>query len=234
MAHQIDLQLLTLGGLAHRCAQETELFFRRQGYDPRYCFELFRRAIIGRDQHAWQIVYTQYQPLVVGWVERHSAFPDSGEEVQYFVNRAFEKMWHALPPDKFGNFPNLKSLLRYLQVCVHSVILDQVRKVELAVVDIDDEATIGEHEVTKQSTKDRALDKVHRQELWQEIDARLNTDQERKVMFGSFVLALKPQDLLSHYPEAFDNVSQIYRAKENVLARLRRDAELLRFLGGDA
>lgn len=236
MAHQADLQLLTLGGLAQRCTQETELFFRRQSYDPRYCFELFRRAVIGRDQHAWERIYAQYRPLVAGWVKCHSAFPDSGEEVQYFVNRAFEKMWSALPPDKFGNFPNLKSLLRYLQVCVHSVILDRVRKGELAIVDvdIDDEVSLGEQEITSRPSSDRALDRIHQQEVWREIDARLSSDRERKVVYGSFVLALKPREILAHYPETFDSVNQVYRAKENVLARLRRDSELLKFLADNA
>lgn len=236
MTHQADLQLLTLGGLARRCTQETELFFRHQSYDPSYCFELFRRAIIGHDQHAWEHIYAQYRPLVAGWVERHSAFSESGEEAQYFVNRAFEKMWSALPPDKFGDFPNLKSLLRYLQVCVHSVILDRVRRRELAVVDvdIDDEVSLGEQEITSRPSTDRALDRIHQQELWREIDARLGNDQERKVVYGSFVLALKPREILTHYPETFNSVKQVYRAKENVLSRLRRDSELLKFLACDA
>ena len=139
MSHQTELQLLTLAGIAHRCAQETELFFQRQRYDPRYCFELFRRAIVHCNQRAWEIAYAQYRSLVAGWVERHSAFSTSGEEVQHFVNRAFEKMWVALTPDKFNNFSDLKSLLRYLQMCVHSVILDQVRVAEKSSVGIQDE-----------------------------------------------------------------------------------------------
>jgi DNA-directed RNA polymerase specialized sigma24 family protein len=136
MAHQIDLRALTLAGIAHRCARETELFFQRQGHDPRYCFELFRRAIVEHDHCAWELVYAQYRPLVTGWVTRHAAFPTSGEEAQYFVNRAFEKMWLALAPEKFGQFANLKSLLRYLQMCVHSVILDHVRAAEQSALEV--------------------------------------------------------------------------------------------------
>lgn len=96
MSTQADPRLLTLPGLALRCGQESERFFRRQDYDPRYCFELFRRAILHRNSQAWEIIYTQYRPLVAGWVERHPTFPTSHEENEYFVNRAFEKMWTAL------------------------------------------------------------------------------------------------------------------------------------------
>jgi DNA-directed RNA polymerase specialized sigma24 family protein len=234
MAQQADLQLLTLAGIAHRCTQETELFFRRQGYDPRPCFELFRRAIVGRSQQAWAHVYTQYRPLVVGWIDRHSAFPDSGEEVQYFVNRAFEKMWSALTPEKFAGFPDLKSLLRYLQVCVHSVILDQVRKVGLDTLSIDDETRATIPWTDGQSSENQVLAQVHRQELWQEINARLNDDKERKVVYGTFVLALKPREVYAQFSETFGDVKEVYRVKENVIARLRRDTELQKFFGGDA
>lgn len=234
MSHQTDLRLLTLVGVAHRCAHETELFFQRQGYDPRYCFELFRRAIMGRNQRAWELVYAQYRPLVAGWVERHSAFPASGEEVQYFVNRAFEKMWVALTPGKFSQFSNLKSLLRYLQMCVHSVILDQVRVAEQAVVGVQAEVSSVESRAGGPVVENQALARVRRQEFWGEISARLRNEKERRVVYGSFVLALKPRELYSQFRETFRDVTEVYRVKENVLARLRRDAELKKLLGQDA
>ena len=96
MTEQADLRRLALLGIARRCEQETNHFFQRKRHDPRFCFELFRRAIVDRSQDAWALAYTQYRPLLSGWVERHSAFEGSGEETQYYVNRAFEKMWTAL------------------------------------------------------------------------------------------------------------------------------------------
>jgi hypothetical protein len=53
-------------------------------------------------------------------------------------------------------------------------------------------------------------------------------------VYGSFVLALKPRELAARYPEMFDDVRQVYRIKENVLARLGRDAELQEILGPNA
>ena len=234
MASRTDVLPLTLASIAHRCARETELFFQRLRHDPRYCFELFRRAIMDHDQHAWDLVYYQYRALVAGWVERHSAFPASGEEVQYYVNRAFEKMWVAMTPGKFGHFSNLKSLLRYLQMCVHSAILDRVRKAELPLVDI--EAADSGAWATEDSslTGDQALDRVHRQEFWREVNTRLKNDKERQVVYGSFVLALKPRELCAHFQDTFRDVKDVYRVKENVLARLSRDTELQKLLSGDA
>jgi DNA-directed RNA polymerase specialized sigma24 family protein len=234
MAQKIDVQQLTLAGIAHRCARETELFFQRRSNDPLYCFELFRRAIVDHDQQAWHLVYSQYRPLVAGWVERHSGYLDSGEEVQYYVNRAFERMWSALTPEKFDRFPNLKSLLRYLQMCVHSAILDRVRRAELPVAEVEDDAPALASASALPGTAGQALERVQRQELWSEVTARLKNEQERTVVYASFVLALKPREICIRFPGTFRDVREVYRVKENVLARLGRDAELRRILHGDA
>jgi len=234
MLHLTDFETLTLTGIAHRCAQETELFFQRKGYNPRYCFELFRRAIMERNQRAWELVYNQYRSLVGSWVKRHSAFPSSGEEAQYFVNRAFEKMWVAVTPDRFGRFPDLKSLLRYLQTCVHSVVLDQVRVAEQAEVGAEADIASVEGEAGDTTPEDQALARVQGQELWDQITTRLRNDREHRVMYGSFVLALKPREIYAEGKDTFRDVREVYRVKENVLARLRRDAELKKLLGADA
>jgi DNA-directed RNA polymerase specialized sigma24 family protein len=233
MTHLPDLRLLTLAGIAHRCAQETELFFHRQRYDPRYCFELFRRAIMERSQRAWELVYAQYRPLVTGWVERHSAFPTSGEEAQYFVNRAFEKMWAALSPGKLSHFSDLKSLLRYLQMCVHSVVLDQVRVAEQSIVGSQSEMLSAASKAQGPTVEDQALAQVHQEKFWEEIGTRLHSEKERRVVYGSFVLALKPREIYARYRETFRDVNEVYRVKENVLARLGRDPALKESLGED-
>ena len=227
------LERQALATIAHRCADETERFFRRLSHDPRFCFELFRRALVVRVDGAWELIYQQYLPLVSSWVERHSAFAASGEEVQYFVNRAFEKMWQAVTPRKFGRFPELKSLLRYLQMCVHSVVLDQVRVAERSIVGVQVESRAAENRVKGPTIEDQALGQVRRQEFWDQINARLRDEKERLVVYGSFVLALKPRELYAQFRETFCDVNQVYRVKENVLARLRRDAELCEFLGRD-
>ena len=90
-------------------------------------YGLFQQAIVQRVAEAWEQIYQLYTPLVQKWVVRHPSFANTGEDVDYFVNRAFEKMWRALTPEKFANFPELKSLLAYLKMCVNSVIIDHLR-----------------------------------------------------------------------------------------------------------
>jgi len=234
MTYQAAFQLLTLSSIAQRCARETELFFQRQSYDPWYCFELFRRAIVDRSQPAWEHVYGQYQGLVTGWVQRHAAFPVSGEEPDYFVNRAFEKMWAAITPDRFDRFPDLKSLLRYLQMCVHSAILDLARSAEQSTVGIREETAAVANQAEGAGVDDQAMARVYQQELWRAINARLHDEKEQRVLYGSFVLALKPREIYTHFSGTFRDVDEVYRVKENLLARLRRDAELRKLLAEHA
>jgi hypothetical protein len=226
MPHSTDPHALTLSGIAHRCMSETELFFQHLPNDPRYCFELFRRAILQRDQLAWKHLYRQYEPLVTGWVRQHPAFPSTGEEAQYLSNCAFEKMWMAVTPERFSRFDNLKSLLRYLQMCVHSTILDIVRANDCPISDTPVERLAAEGPAGEGAVERAVLNRVEQEAFWREIESRLHSDQERQVVYGSFVLAMKPSELYAHYPNTFRDVHHVYRVKENVLARLRRDGTL--------
>lgn len=216
----------TLTDLAQRCSTETERFFRGQAYDPEQCFELFRRAILKQDQRAWEAIYTQYEPLVKSWVSRHPGYPSSGEEVAYFVNRAYEKIWAALTPEKFKRFPELEGLLRYLKLCVHSVISDHNRSQKLdELIALTDQA-VSPQEEHENPVEERALAQADRSIFWEAIQARLNDEKEQQVVYGSFVLGLKPGEILEEFSQSFADVEEIYRIKQNVLARLRRDRAL--------
>jgi DNA-directed RNA polymerase specialized sigma24 family protein len=228
---QTEIQSLTLAGVRHRCAQETERFFARQEHDPRFCFELFRRAILQRNDLAWECVYAQYRSLVVRWLERHPALPLSGEEAQFFLNRAFEKMWRGLTPEKFAMFEDLKSILRYLQMCAHSVVIDFLRRKEQKVLlDAVDEA---EQMLVSEETavEDQITNELEKQKLWGWLEEQFNDEKERLAIYGIFVLGLKPAEVVGEYGRVFQNVKEVYRAKENVVARLRRSQEFKQIWG---
>ncbi len=120
---------LSVNDLARCCAEETNKFLRNSASNDRYCLELFRRAIVKRDEDAWACLYQQYAPLVLTWVNQHQSATsllgqDGGSPL---VNAAFAKFAQALTPAKMGNFDSLAAILKYLKMCVHSVIADEVR-----------------------------------------------------------------------------------------------------------
>ena len=218
------LDQLTLTGIAHRCAQETERYFQRQKHDPRYCYELFRRAIVEREEACWDLIYHRYRPLVIHWVRRHPLFPTCSEEDEFFVNRAFEKMWAALTPEKFDRKADLPGVLEYLHMCANSAIIDHVRSSHRAQLVAIEE--VPEKETADHSFEDQVMGDIHAEEIWRSVVSRLHGEQEEKVAYASFVLELKPREILELHPNTFQGVDEIYAIKQNVMARLRRDAEL--------
>jgi hypothetical protein len=229
MTDVVDLQHLTVADLAKRCAQETELFFQRQVQDAKYCFELFRRAIRETDQFAWDMIYAQYKPLVTGWVKQNQAFEVSGEEVEYFVNGAFGKISGILTAERFDGFAEIGSLLRYLKMCVHSVIVDHTRSVDQPKLYPLDDAL--KEPSTDPTLESQTMDRAYRQAFWDLVSGRLNDEKERLVMEGLFILALKPRELYERSRHKFSDVDEIYRVKQNILARLGRDPEFGKLVG---
>src|SRR5512146_2916655 len=122
-----DPRSLPLDSLANLCAQQTAHFYQGRESDTSYCFEIFRRAILKIDPFAWEYIQQVYSDQIVRWVRRHPAFVATGEEEAYFLNRALENFWQAVTADRFGQFPDLKHVLSYLQLCVFSVITDTIR-----------------------------------------------------------------------------------------------------------
>jgi hypothetical protein len=227
---QLDLPALPLSGLRHHCAQESDRFFNRQDHDPRFCYELFRRAILLRDEQAWAGIYNQYLRLVTHWVERHAVFSASGEEAQFFANRAFEKVWLGITPEKFATFTDLAAILRYLQLCVHSVMIDHARQKEqkLKLDAIEDSHYRPRSGGT--AVEDHIAHHLDRKTFWRWLSQQFNDEREHYVVYGMFILALKPREVQSQFPNVFADVSDVYRTKENLLARLRRSEELKKFL----
>jgi len=232
MSDEIQLQTMAVDLLAEKCKQETSNYFKHQDHDDKYCFELFRRGVQEQDHFAWDVICIQYQSLVIGWVSQHSGFEASGEDVEFFVNGAFGKIAGTLSPEKFQNFSDLGYLLRYLKMCVHSVITDYNRAADYA--DFANIEEADDEESSELSPEDQAMEHSHRQTFWDLTQARLHDEEERVVIHCSFVLELKPQEILNYFPGLFADVDEVYRIKQNVISRLRRDAEFRKLLDLDA
>ncbi|GBD29521.1 hypothetical protein HRbin32_00611 [bacterium HR32] len=179
-------------------------------------YALFHRALVHRDREAWSALYARYENLVAAWARRHPGFLRTGEPVDYFVNRAFEKLLAAVDGDKFSRFPDLPSVLRYLKMCTHSAVLDLVRaRQRQAFEDPGDVPQTHDPEA-------EALERLHRQEVWDLVQSLLRDDRERVLVYESFVMGSTPQELRERRPDLFPTVQEVYLAKRNLLGRLRR------------
>ena len=227
------ISAFSIESLAHRCRQEPGRFFDLGSSDDRYCFELFRRALAEQDPLAWELILEQYTPLVTGWIIRHPAFSQAEEEREYFLNRAFERLWHAMTPEKFERMANLKALIAYLKLCVHAALIEhverRVNREEWSAADIDSDLNSF---TTGRDAAAAVRSDMMANHIWACIENTVKTEAETVIARCSFIFDMKPAEICEMYPDLFDDVRLVYRQKENLLARLGRDADLQAILAG--
>jgi hypothetical protein len=228
-AKRLDLTALDLATLVRRCQVETERFYQGQPNDSRFAYELFRRALVVRDEAAWAQVYSDYRVMVERWVHRTGGITSTGESSEFFVVDAFTRFWRAIPPERFASFPSLAALLHYLQRCAASVVIDSARAAAWGEM-LPEEAIPIEHG-PQSSPDEEALARVNRAEFWGHIRAQLRGESELAVVYDSFVLGMKPGEIYERRRELFASIGEVYTTKRNALTRLSRDPLLRSMVG---
>jgi hypothetical protein len=187
---------------------------------------LFRRAIVDRNDDAWGSIYQQYAPLVLTWVTQHqSATPILGQEGGApLVNAAFAKFAQALTPVKMEHFDSLAAVLKYLKMCVHSVVADEVRSRKAQ--QFEDTLDIITQEPASNDPAEDVVSNLAAQDLWQIIEEELHGEEERIVVYQAYVQGMKPSEICLRNRQLFPTVDDVYRTKRNVLERLRRSRRL--------
>jgi len=224
-ASEPDLEHMDVMALAQRCYAENESFRQHQPSDPRYGYELFRRALLLRDEVAWEQVYVVYSPLVERWVQRSSSFERSGESSEFLVNAGFIRFWRAITPERFASFSTLGGLLRYLHCCTTAAVSDQGRSLhwedllpETALVYAPDAVAAPDEEV---------VERIAHTEFWHGIAAKLRNEGERVVVYCMFALEMRPREIFERYRRLFTTVDEIYSTRRVAIKRLRQHGDLL-------
>ena len=223
MHESANLPGLALDDLARQCAQQTDRYRKRLDHDLRYCLEIVRRAIRRSDHQAWEVFENQSRSQVASWVRRHPGYDECGEGVDDLIRHAFEKLWRSFSADvnKLDKFTNYQSWMKYLQMCVHSVIVDALRS-NRPTLEIPEDLFYQ---------PERRFPAV--QDLWEYIARQLKDDKERLAVESFLLYGTEPQSLYQQFPNRFESVKEIYRIRQNVLARLRRDSTFRELFGPD-
>jgi DNA-directed RNA polymerase specialized sigma24 family protein len=179
-----------------------------------------------RDEAAWASIYQQYAPLVLTWVSQHqNAMPLLGQDGSGpLVNAAFAKFAQALTPAKVGGFDTLAAILKYLKMCVHSVVADEVRSRQAR--QLEETLDVVKHEPAGDDPAEGVVSNISAQHLWQIIQEELNGDEERVLIYLAYVQGMKPGEISALHRRLFPSVDDVYRIKRNVLERLRRNRRL--------
>jgi len=203
--------------LKESCREESKRYQKGRSVRKGACYELFRRAIVDKEQEAWAAVYEQYRRLVITWVQADH------DQVDEQVNEAFAKFWQAVKPDTFVHkFAGIGKVMAFLRLCARSVKIDRIRKQKKAVLISTDEVKL----TINDSTAPTVLHKIQQDKIREQIQLRLKDDQERLLFYLSFEIGLKPRQIADKYTKEFEDVKEVRRIKERIVLRLRKDSQL--------
>jgi hypothetical protein len=191
-------------------------------------FDLFRRAICEQDQTAWATIVEQYRGLLLATIHRQPMAAQLGEDDAYWVNRALQRFWCAIGPERLAQFPGLPAIVRYLQLCATSVVMDELRARRRWRCVALESAEEEEVSAITADHADQVVDRLDAAALWATVQDALPDRTDRLVARLSFVGALSPGEIFARHPERFATVNEVYRRKRNLLERLRRDPRLQR------
>jgi RNA polymerase sigma factor (sigma-70 family) len=206
----------SVADLAARCREESARGPERR--DPRYCLELFRRALVAQDPAAWTAVYAQYHALVRYWLGRVADPEDLIQETFTRFNRAATAERLAQ-----GHFPTLGNLLAFLRRIAINLRINQARQDE------------------RKRRAEQAWSEIHTgtaSEDWEQVERRqladyilgLLQDEERLVLRLTYEFDLPPREIAKRYPQHFQDVDEVNRIKERIKKRLRNDPRVRRYL----
>jgi uncharacterized protein Usg len=216
-----DLSLKTLATLSTlELARQRRPDAREDGY----CLELFRRAMHPQADQAWTLFQQCLGETVRFWLRAH---PGTTQALLYdseenYIALTFSRFWQAVrehPPE----FPSLKAVLSYLHATLNGVIIDVLRTYGRR-----QQLTLPENEVSQESSPHpEAIDDEH---TWESIRRLLPHERERRLAYLLYYCGLKPREIVARCSGEFSDVKEIYRLNHNLIDRLRRNRERLRWL----
>jgi hypothetical protein len=216
------LEEMSLVALTECSMREMGRYRRKESSDDRYCLEILRRAVMQRDNDAWVVLQRQFSDNVRLWLGGHShrdlALRYEGD--QTYIDDTFRRFWQAVS-DQSLSFSTIASALSYLKLCLHCAIMDTLRA--FARVNVERMPDYGHPD------EPQFEDHYHENELWETIKSILPGEREQRVAYLHFHCNLKPREIIRYCPGEFQNEEEIYRLKRNIMERILRNVDKIRW-----
>lgn len=215
-----SLHFMSVSALTEECMRELHKYGRGEPSNDQYALELFYRALTQRDSLAWEAVQQCFHESMSRWIHSHPLRDVACrfESEENYIAQGFTRFWQATANNQDITFQTLGAALKYLRVSLHTVIIDTLRAytrtVALPTYDEADEPLCE--------------DSYDSGELWRIVNALLPDERERRVAYLLYHCGLKPREIVHFCCKEFDDVQEIYRARRNIIDRLRRNADYLR------
>jgi DNA-directed RNA polymerase specialized sigma24 family protein len=141
------------------------------------------------------------------------------------VDEAFRRLWMRTIRNKALEFTTLAGALRFLHTCLNSAIIDTLR------------AYLRTEEMPWPESgfpnEPIAEDDYHSHEFWEAIKSLLPNPREQRLAYLLYFCGLKPRQIVQLFPDEFSDAQEVFRLTRNILDRLKRNKDRLRWLLGD-
>jgi hypothetical protein len=220
------LSQANLSMLADECAGQLQRHRRKEPADDRFCLEILRRALIQHIDQAWSMVQRCFSEIIRIWLRSHpgSDIALRRDAEENYIAQTFSRFWYATRNQQI-EFATLNAALSYLHATLNGIIMDTMRvhfrsaEVPLPDPDFPDEPAAEEHQDGRM--------------LWESIQSLLPDEREQRLVYLLYYCGFKPKEIARRFPQEFGDVKEIYRLNQNILDRLRRSRDRLRWLLGD-
>lgn len=214
--------------LTSQYSNETTTVRVKESHSDQTGLELFQRALSQRNDDAWNLLVERFQGLVMAWVRNHSRrdIAYRYHNPEYYVALAFERFWQATTRNQFLTFTSLEAALSYLKASLNGAILDTLRSYARPEVPLPEPGHLHPIELTSE-------DCTYEYGLWDTIKNLIPTPREQRVAYLLFHCGLKPREIIQFCPGEFADVREIHRLRRNIVERLLRQADTIRWRMSD-
>lgn len=190
--------------------------------------ELFQSAISQCSDEVWNRLVERYQGLVLAWVRNHSRreIAYRYHNPEYYVALAFERFWQATTRNQSLTFTSLEAALSYLKASLNGAILDTLRSYTRPEVPLPEP---GHPQPSELASEDYAYE----YDLWDAIKNLIPAPREQRVAYLLFHCGLKPREIVHFCKNEFPDVREIHRLRRNIVERLLRHADTIRWRMSD-
>jgi hypothetical protein len=214
---------MSLSALTDCCMSEINNYRRGEPFSDQYCLEIFRRALFQNDHVARALIQDRFMEFMLGSLRRHPNYEAASglDSPENYAAKAFERFWLAAVHNQQLAFTTLAAALRYMRGCLNGAILDTLRAYartkDLA---LPEPGFAGEPAVE---------DYDDGPDLWEITRNILPSPREQRLAYLLFYCNLRPREIVRLCPEEFSNVQEIYHLRRNIVERLLRNADQIRW-----
>lgn len=219
------LNKMGLTTLVELSTDELKRHRSKEPFDDRYCVEILRRALVEQTDEAWSVLQQCFSETIRIWIHSHhnsyaALLYDSEEN---YIAQTFSRFWYAVRDHRIA-FTTLYAALSYLHATLNGVMMDTLRS---NLRFRSREMPFPEPDCFQEPV---AEDSIDGQSIWDSIRFLLNDERERRLAYLLYYCGLKPRDIVMRCSQEFSDVKEVYRLNSNIITRLRRNRERLRYL----